>query len=631
MLDSLRRHATGWVAKLLFAILILSFAVWGIGDVFLGSTGGNRLAEVAGSTITNEEVTDEFDRQFRQMQEQFGQQLDRQAAVSLGVLNQALQTAIARRLVDAHARDLDLVVADETLAQRIRQDPNFQSQGGFDRARFDLFLRSIGMSEQDYIASLRNDLVRGRLIDALAGPVAAPETLARKLVEHREERRRGTALLVEAAGVTVEDPSEEALAAYLKENEQAYSAPEYRDLTLLVLGPEDLVEEIEVSDADVRAAYDSRIDSYRKPEQRRIEQLLAADEAVIRRAAEMVAGGQSFEATAAAMKADGVERSEVGPLARGDLPASLDEAAWGLAEGAVSAPVQSAFGWHLLRASSIEPEETRPFEAVRDELRRELALERAGNELPDLATRLDDEIAAGTPLDEAGAKLGLEVLKLQGVDRSGHNAAQERLAADRLTGEILNAAFTATEGETSLLEQTPDGRYYMVRVDKVEPSRPRTVEEVRNELVTAWKENERKKRAKVRAEELRTQATSPAALQDLAGREQGVRLIPIGPVTRTDPGQIEGLDANAVTALFATEAGSVAAEPVDVPGGWALVATEEVLPAQVDQTLVDATETAVVSSLQNELIAGYEAALRQRYPVSVDQAALARLMEAQAQ
>lgn len=631
MLDSLRRHATGWVAKLLFAILILSFAVWGIGDVFLGSTGGNRLAEVAGSTITNEEVTDEFDRQFRQMQEQFGQQLDRQAAVSLGVLNQALQTAIARRLVDAHARDLDLVVADETLAQRIRQDPNFQSQGGFDRARFDLFLRSIGMSEQDYIASLRNDLVRGRLIDALAGPVAAPETLARKLVEHREERRRGTALLVEAAGVTVEDPSEEALAAYLKENEQAYSAPEYRDLTLLVLGPEDLVEEIEVSDADVRAAYDSRIDSYRKPEQRRIEQLLAADEAVIRRAAEMVAGGQSFEATAAAMKADGVERSEVGPLARGDLPASLDEAAWGLAEGAVSAPVQSAFGWHLLRASSIEPEETQPFEAVRDELRRELALERAGNELPDLATRLDDEIAAGTPLDEAGAKLGLEVLKLQGVDRSGHNAAQERLAADRLTGEILNAAFTATEGETSLLEQTPDGRYYMVRVDKVEPSRPRTVEEVRNELVTAWKEDERKKRAKVRAEELRTQATSPAALQDLAGREQGVRLIPIGPVTRTDPGQIEGLDANAVTALFATEAGSVAAEPVDVPGGWALVATEEVLPAQVDQTLVDATETAVVSSLQNELIAGYEAALRQRYPVSVDQAALARLMEAQAQ
>lgn len=631
MLDSLRRHATGWVAKLLFAILILSFAVWGIGDVFLGSTGGNRLAEVAGSTITNEEVTDEFDRQFRQMQEQFGQQLDRQAAVSLGVLNQALQTAIARRLVDAHARDLDLVVADETLAQRIRQDPNFQSQGGFDRARFDLFLRSIGMSEQDYIASLRNDLVRGRLIDALAGPVAAPETLARKLVEHREERRRGTALLVEAAGVTVEDPSEEALAAYLKENEQAYSAPEYRDLTLLVLGPEDLVEEIEVSDADVRAAYDSRIDSYRKLEQRRIEQLLAADEAVIRRAAEMVAGGQSFEATAAAMKADGVERSEVGPLARGDLPASLDEAAWGLAEGAVSAPVQSAFGWHLLRASSIEPEETQPFEAVRDELRRELALERAGNELPDLATRLDDEIAAGTPLDEAGAKLGLEVLKLQGVDRSGHNAAQERLAADRLTGEILNAAFTATEGETSLLEQTPDGRYYMVRVDKVEPSRPRTVEEVRNELVTAWKEDERKKRAKVRAEELRTQATSPAALQDLAGREQGVRLIPIGPVTRTDPGQIEGLDANAVTALFATEAGSVAAEPVDVPGGWALVATEEVLPAQVDQTLVDATETAVVSSLQNELIAGYEAALRQRYPVSVDQAALARLMEAQAQ
>ena len=108
------------------------------------------------------------------------------------------------------------------------------------------------------------------------------------------ERRRGAALVVDAAGIEVESPSEEALTTYLAANAKTYEAPEYRSVSLLVLAPEDLVPEIEVSDADLRAAYDARIELYRTPGQRRFEQLLASDEATIQRAAEMVAAGQGF-------------------------------------------------------------------------------------------------------------------------------------------------------------------------------------------------------------------------------------------------------------------------------------------------------------------------------------------------
>lgn len=627
MLDALRRHATGWVAKFLFVLLILSFAVWGIGDIFLGTTDTSEVAEVDGTTISGREVTQEFETQWRQLQEQFGQQLDRQAAASLGVMNQALQTVIARRLVDAHARSLDLVVADETVAERIRQDPSFQGAGGFDRARFDLFLRSIGMSEQDYVAALRNDLLRGSLVEALGGPVSVPDTLVTRLVEHRREQRRGKALLVRAGEMAVGEPDQATLETYLKDNAQAYEAPEYRGLSLLVLRPEDLVEEIEIAEDELQRTYDSRIDQYRKPEQRRVEQLLATDEAALRRAAELVAGGQSFTEAAAAVP--GVERTEVGPLARGDLPAGLDEGAWALAEGGVSQPVQSPFGWHLLRVAGIEPEETQPFAAVRDELRRELALERAANELPDLATRLDDELAAGTPLEEAARKVGFEVSKLERVDRTGHDPAGERLAADRLSGEILDAAFAGVEGETSLLQQTRDGRYFVYHVDSTQPARPRTVDEVRDELAAAWKAAEQKKQARAKAEELRGRAASPADLDQLAVGEPAAQIIPIGPVTRDDRGLLQGLDAAAIAAMFATEAGTLAEGVVDVPDGAAIVATEEVLPATVEQPLVDATEAAILSSVRNELIAAYEAALRQRFSVTVNQAALAQLMEAQ--
>jgi hypothetical protein len=98
----------------------------------------------------------------------------------------------------------------------------------------------------------------------------------------------------------------------------------------------------------------------------------------------------------------------------------------------VSEPVQSPFGWHLIRVTEVRPETLRPFEEVRAELETELRRQRAGEQLPAFATRLDDEVAAGTPLEAAAERLGVSVLKAGGIDRQGQNEKQEAVAADRL-------------------------------------------------------------------------------------------------------------------------------------------------------------------------------------------------------
>lgn len=629
MLDALRRHATGWVAKVLFGLLILSFAVWGIGDIFLGTSSTGAVAEVAGSEISQREVTREFENRLRDLQAQAGGAIDRRAAVSFGVLGQAVEAAIARRLLDAHGRDLGIMVADETVAEEIRQYPAFQGVGGFERERYDMFLRASGVSEAEFVASLRGDIARAQIVDAMVEPLAVPDTLARELYEFRNERRRGRALVVKADAIAVPEPSTETLQAFLEERAETYQAPEVRDVTLVVLKPEDLAEEIAVPEEEVRAAYDSRQAEFRTPERREVEQLLAGDEATIREAAQAVAAGKSFTEVAAGMGSR-VERTELGPLAKGDLPADLDPVTFGLAEGAVSEPVQSAFGWHLIRVTGVEPEVVQPFEAVRDQLARELAVQKAHDQLPDFAARLDDEIAAGNELEAAAQTLGIEPTRLVQVDRTGHNPAKERLAADRLTPEILNAIFAAAQGETSLLEQTADGGYYMYHVDKVEPAHPRTLEEVRDQVLADWRAAEQAKAAKARAEELKAKAGTPEALAELAATESGVELKELGPVTRSDTGQLAGLSAEAVARLFATAPGQVAGEPAEVPAGTAIVATDEVIAAAPDEALLGAIRTGLLNTMEAELLASYETALRDRYPVSVDQAALANLMEAQA-
>jgi hypothetical protein len=165
------------------------------------------------------------------------------------------------------------------------------------------------------------------------------------------------------------------------------------------------------------------------------------------------------------------------------------------------------------------------------------------------------------------------------------------------------------------------------RIDGVPPAHARQLGEVRDQVEQAWRTDQQKAKAKARAEELRAGASGTASLDELAKANADTRLVEVTPLLRTDDGAQQGLSAAAVSALFATQAGDVAKEAVEVPDGAAVIAVEEVIPAAIDDQMLNATRDAVANSLRAEMLGAYETALRARYPVSVNQSTLATLME----
>ncbi len=159
MLNVLRQKAGSWVVKVLMLLLVVSFAIWGIGDVFFGHSRNPTVATVAGSAIPASELADAFDRALNNLQRQVGTTIDRQQAIQFGLMQQALQGLITRRLVDLRAHDMGLTVADDTLRQLITDNPMFQSAGRFDRDRFEQLLQANGLTENGYLARLREDVV----------------------------------------------------------------------------------------------------------------------------------------------------------------------------------------------------------------------------------------------------------------------------------------------------------------------------------------------------------------------------------------------------------------------------------------------------------------------------------------
>jgi peptidyl-prolyl cis-trans isomerase D len=147
MLNALRRNASSWVVKVLLLLLVVSFAIWGIGDIFYGGGQNPTVATVGDAEIPANELAEAFNRAVANLQRQLGPEFDRERAIQLGVMQQTLQDLIRQRLVSLEAQEMGLVVPDDALRTLVTEDPMFQSAGRFDRNRFDQLLRASGLSE----------------------------------------------------------------------------------------------------------------------------------------------------------------------------------------------------------------------------------------------------------------------------------------------------------------------------------------------------------------------------------------------------------------------------------------------------------------------------------------------------
>ena len=626
MLNSLRRNASSWVVKVLLLMLVVSFAIWGIGDIFYGSGQNPTVATVGDAEIPAHELAEAFNRAVANLQRQLGPEFDRERAIQLGVMQQTLQDLIRQRLISLEAQEMGLVVPDDALRALVIEDPMFQSAGQFDRSRFDQLLRASGLSEEAYLASLRQQVVRQALTGSIAGPVDAPAELVDAIYRHRNEKRRGHYIAVPIDAITdVPEPTAEELAQFHEDHQAQFTAPEYRSLTFITLQPEDLLDEIEVSDEEVEAAYQNRIEEFRTPERRTVEQLLAAEAAPIEQAAKRVAEGATFEQVAGEI--EGLSLDQLGAVSRGDLPADFEEAIFALAEGGVSHPVESTFGWHLFRVSKIEPEATVPLAEAREQLARELALQQASDRLPDFATQLDDELAAGTELKEAASTLGLETVSVPAVDATGKDPEGKPVETLPQWPEFMQTALETGAGETSLLEETEAGGYFVVQVEKVTPPRLKPVEEVRDELVKAWQAERRREIARERAEALRAQLADGAPMAELLA-DTGFASKPIEPVQREAAGTEQGINRAVVQALFATEPGKVAENVVQLDDGFGVVATDEVIAADpaADAEGLERLAGELEGDMRSDLVMQFEAQLRREYPIEIDGAAINRLI-----
>ncbi|WP_244607084.1 peptidylprolyl isomerase [Bosea sp. CS1GBMeth4] len=626
MMQGIRKAGQSLIGRLIIAVmfgfLIISFAIWGIGDIFRGY-GRNAVAVVGKTEIGLEQVRAAYQNEVQQQTRRQRRPISPELARALGLDQQVLSRLVTEATLDQTAAKMGLAVSDETVRNLLFNDPNLKNAAGqFDPARFNELLRAIGMNEQQFVREQRAATMRQELAEMVVGAVTAPAALQE--LGHRlrhEQREIAYITLPDSAAGEIAAPSEEALRKYFDERKAAFRAPEYRTAGVLVLTPANLADPGKVSDADARARYEQvKAQRFGSPERRTVQQIAFPSMEEARAAKARIDAGESFEAVGASRNVAEADLT-LGTFTReGLFDPAVRDAAFALAQGAVSDPVQGGFGVVLLRVPTIEPARLKAFEEVADEVRRDVAVSRAAEQMSDLHDKIEDQRASAKPLPEIAKEFGLALRTFGPADSSLGKADGTQETSLPGGDTTLQAVFRSDIGVDNEAVRLPNnGGYVWFDVTRIDPPRERGFDEVKAEVEKQWRADEVASRLSARAREI-VQKLDAGEKLDAIAFAQGLAF---EDATLGRQDQSEALPRNVVSLVFGTPAGKAGSAAVENLGRVVFqVRTATVSPYVRTAEEAENFVRVFSSSISEDLLAQYLAKLQSDLGVTVNQAAL---------
>lgn len=302
MMSAIRTAAANWLGRVvlivIMGLLIVSFAIWGIGDIFRGGSTRN-VATIGSATISADTYRNAFNTELQNLQRRVRRPVTTAEARAFGLDREILNRLVDEAALGSKATQLGLALDDAGISRSILEADIFQTAGRFDRDRYLSLLQQSGLSEQAFIRQQGEFLLRQQLVNGLVGGFRLPATFQEALHQYREEERslQVVAIPTEKAPEPAA-PDEAALRAFHAERRSEFRTAETRAIAVLSISPANFIANLTLSEADLRGFYGIGIASgrYGTAERRRAQRVLFDTEEAAKAAAAKLASGMTFEA-----------------------------------------------------------------------------------------------------------------------------------------------------------------------------------------------------------------------------------------------------------------------------------------------------------------------------------------------
>ena len=555
MLDSLRKYANSWYAQLAMGILVLSFGAWGVNDVFQGFRT-NDIAIVGSQAVTVADFQREYTAATNTLSQRMGSAITPDQAKQFGLPEEVLSSLVSQATLDNAASKMGLGVSNTVLAQKIAADPQFAgADGKFDKDQMAQVVQQYGFTPDDFIINQRDETVRGQLGQAFAGGIVTPAAYLQAVHEYQSEQRDLSYIVLTApAATTIADPTDTDLANYFAQHKDDYKAPELRTFSYVSLSPADLAATEDVTDDEVQKAYNDRQAQFSTLEARHVEQIVFKDDADAAAASAALAGGKTFDQLMADRNLKPAD-VDLGVITKDKiLDPKVADAAFSATLNTPSGVVEGQFGPVIVYVTQINPATTKTFDQVKDDLKKQLAIEKATADVASAHDAIEDQRAGGAMLQDATAKYDLKPTIVTSVDASGNDT--DGKPVPNLPQGVIQAVFQSDVGLANDPIQPDNSSYIWYEVTAVTPPHDRTLAEVHDKVVAAWKDDQRAKQLNDNATTAIQHLNAKEDIATVAG-EFGTTVQKAAAVTRvTKPSG--ALSADAIAAAFNGPQGAVA-------------------------------------------------------------------------
>ncbi len=617
MLDAMRRGAQTPVAKLLFGLLCVSFAIWGVADVFQG-WGRGFVAKVGHTEISAEEFRRSYQNELDRISRQSNQRLSAEQGHAFGLDRQVLAQMIAGAAIEAHADQLGLAISDKTLAEGIQADPNFQTDGKFNRQGFEGLLQQIGMSEQGFLNLRRKDELRGAIVSALIKGQTVPKPLLDEIHAYNQEKRVLEWVKIDPAAVTVAEPDEATLKKRYEDDKAKYMTPEYRKVQVLMLTPDDLKKSITITDDEITKAYEADKDSFNTPEQRRVQQIAFKDRATAETALKALRDGTKSLADVA--KEAGAKDTDVdlGLITKKSLiDPKVADVAFSLEKDKYSDVIDGRFATVVVRVTQIEPGTTKTLADVKEQVRDKLANDKVHGNLQSKRDDVEDARLAGKTLKEVADQLQLTYKEIPATDVTGLGPDGKPVLETADIRKITARAFAPDTGDDSAIDLTNDG-YAWVNVLSTDAPKQKAYDEVKDAVKQDYMSSEHHRLLDELAKKLTDKVNAGEPIASIEAEAKG-KVEKTEPITRkTIPPSIS---QSMVAQAFALAKGKAGHGPSSDNTTEIVFRVAEVTPAAaLTLTETDELTRRLEDELANQSLTEYTEALKKRFGASVNQA-----------
>lgn len=516
MLTFFRKFSKSPLAIVLFGLLLLSFAVFGISDVFTAGPIKNAVIQAGSRTVTGAQFKQEFDSYRKQAAEQNqGQAISTEDAVAAGLDKRIIEGLAYTESFAALLTRMGVKPSDKQVVAEIGKMQAFFNpiSGVFDKDTYLRLLQQNGLTESQFEQSLRDQIAQNEFVSGLAAGLRAPPAYGAAIALYTGEGRNARWFAVGPRTVEMPpEPTDVQLQAFIKDHAQQFTNPETRQLTVLHFSVAEQLSKVTVNPADIQKRFDFEKDSLSSPERRSFVVIPVKDAAAATAAAARLGKGED---PAAVAKGLGVQPVIYNDAAKTAVPdRAVADAAFAMKDGEVKAPVKGNLGLAAIKLLKTTPGKAVQLDEVRARIEQQVRQDAAVEKVYEQVQKYEDAHSAGANMAEAAAKIGMTPVAIPvPISAQGYTVEGQQVG---VPPTLLETAFSLGEGGEGEVQQAGPGDYFVVRVDKIIPSAVAKFQDIKPRALQVYLFEELRKRMVAKAEDLAARVRKGEAIEAAA-------------------------------------------------------------------------------------------------------------------